>query len=165
MGHPARECPSRRIDREEGADDNKKQKYQHSYITCDKALSATSSDNTEWVLDGGSTRHYTGNKELLSDVRKLDSARTTITGNGVSKYNLVGNAEMEINGKVIQLRDVAYIPGFNANLISVPKIVDGGAEVTYAKTKAFIKHGNKVSFTVPRVDDLYVVTNKQKKKE
>ena len=116
------------MNRESENEDNKRQKYHHSYMTIDKAFSTTSSNDSEWVLDGDSTRHYTGSKEmLLSDVRTLSQARTTITGNGVSQYNVVGDAVVDVSGKKILLKDVAYIPGFNANLISVAKMVDGGA--------------------------------------
>ena len=169
-GHPARDCPSRRMERsdehqqENNNNNNKRQKYNHSYITTDKALAATE-DNSEWVLDGGSTRHYTGSKELLTDIRKLDKARTTITGNGRSEFSLVGNAEVEADGKRILLKDVAYIPGFNANLISVAKMVDGGALVTYGKKQATVSHNNRVSFTVPRISDLYVLSNKKKEEK
>ena len=70
---------------------------------------------------------------------------------------------MEASGKNIQLKEVAYIPGFNANLISVTKMVDAGAVVTYSKEEATISHNDKVSFTIPRVNDLYIITNKKKK--
>ena len=153
------------MNREEESESSKKQKYHHSYITSDRAFSATSSNDNEWVLDGGSTRHYTGSKGLLTGIRKLQQTRTTITGNGTSPYNLVGDAVVEVSGKTIQLKDVAYIPGFNANLISVSKMVDGGAIVTYGKEKAIVTHNNTVSFTIPRIDDLYVITDKKKKEQ
>jgi hypothetical protein len=120
-------------------------------------MASTLNDN-EWVLDGGTTRHFTGNKQLLFDIRKHDQPIKTVTANGYSEYDVVGNAIVSVDGVNIQLKDVAYVPGFNANLISVSKITDTGATVIYDKNKATVtKKG--IRFTVPRRNNLYVLTS------
>lgn len=113
----------------------------------------------QWVLDGGASRHYTGNKELLHDIRKLDKPITTVTANGKSQFRLVGKVSMKTKGKTLLLNDVAYVPGFDVNLMSVTKIVDSGANVLYTKKKAEIQRKNgSAMLSIPRVGDLFIAS-------
>jgi hypothetical protein len=136
---------------------HKRMKIHESFLVIDKAFAASTIGENEWVLDGGTTKHFTGSKELLYDVRKQQQPSIIVTANGYSEYDLVGNALMNVNGKNIQLKDVAYVPGFNANLISVAKIVDTGATVTYNRNNAIITQNGQVKVVIPRRQDLYVL--------
>lgn len=160
-GHPARICASKRNMSEEDDSSNKRQRnsYHHSFVTMERALSASNADETEWVLDGAASKHYTGNKDLLEDVKKLSTPLFTRTANSKAKYSEIGNATVRVQGKNIQLKDVAYVPGFGVNLMSVTKIVDTGARVIYEKSRAIVEKKGKEMFTVPRVQDLYITTS------
>ena len=71
---------------------------------------------------------------------------------------------MKVGSKTIQLTDVAYVPGFDVNLMSVAKIVDKNARVIYDKKKATVEtEQGQVLFSIPRVHDLYI--NKEKKEK
>jgi hypothetical protein len=131
-----------------------------SYVTTavpiDTAL-VTVATRSEWVLDGACSRHVTGNSRLLHNTYKLNPPIRFITANGESISKLAGTATVNVGGTIIVLNDVAYVPNFSVNLISVAKIVDRGASVTYGLTRATVKRNGLVKYTVPRRNDLYIV--------
>jgi hypothetical protein len=144
-------------DRQDEQQQHKRVKIHESFLVIDSAFATSTIRENEWVLDGGTTKHFTGNKELLYDVRKQQRPSITVTANGYSEYDLVGDALINVNGKNIQLKDVAYVPGFNANLISVAKIVDTEATVTYNRNNAIITQNGQVKLVIPRRQDLYIL--------
>jgi hypothetical protein len=46
----------------------------------------------DWIVDGGATAHHTGNRSLLTNIRRLDTPRYSKTGNKRSSYNEIGDA-------------------------------------------------------------------------
>ncbi len=104
-----------------------------------------------WILDSGATTHHTGDRSLLHNIRKLDKKQTTKTANGVSVYDEIGDARVNVGDRTVLLKDVVYVPDFSANLISVAKITEKGNLVSYANDKAVVMNkNNDVMFIVPK---------------
>ncbi len=93
-----------------------------------------------WILDSGATSHHTGNRKLLTNVRKLQSPRKTMTGDGESEYDEVGEAWLDTEDVVFRLDNVIYVPGFKVNLISVSRLTDMGYKVECNADRAHIVH-------------------------
>ena len=110
----------------------------------------------DWVFDTGATRHFTGNKQALFDTQKLSTPSVVKTNNGKSTFDMVGKVKVKIGINTITLTDVAYVPGFHTNLISVARMTDKGFTFVSERTRAVVKIGTKTIFTVPRVGNLYV---------
>ena len=112
----------------------------------------------DWVLDTGATRHFTCDRRSLFDVRKLSTPCVAVTNNAESSFNMVGKMKVKIGDGMITLNDVAYLPDFKTNLISISRMADKGFEVICGKECAIVRHKGKVIFTVPRRGNLYVHT-------
>ncbi len=156
---------------------NKRVKYSRTYIVISQvssspsssvstsmsatslALRSSSSHHSEWILDGGATDHYVCDKKLLINVRMLPIARSIITANGSSTCTISGTAMMYTNdNQQVSLNNVLYVSDFNVNLISVYRIVETGANVTYSSDKAIITRDEIIELEIPRINNLYVLS-------
>ena len=111
---------------------SKKQKIEHAYviISSSSAMSSSSCNGTHWILDGGATDHYACDLSVLHNIRRLNESKTITTANGKSTCHMIGDSVLHIgDNHVITLKDVHYMSDFNANLLSVPRIVESGAVV------------------------------------
>jgi hypothetical protein len=154
-------------------DSNKRPKITHAYViisslssssssssSTSTALHSLSTNTNEWILDGGATDHYASNINMLHDVVTLSQPRYIITANGSSICNTKGKVTINVDDHhQIILNDVLYVPDFHVNLISVHKIVSGGAIVTYTKDRANIIRNNHIELSVPKKENLYVLTS------
>jgi hypothetical protein len=113
----------------------------------------------EIVLDGGSTRHFTNNTNNLFDIVHLTSPQIVETMNGYSTINIVGKMNVRMNGVMYTLTDVAYVPEFKKNVMSVMKMTEKGWTVVCKKREAIVKMRNRVLFKVPKNGNLYVHTS------
>ena len=87
-----------------------------------------------WIADSGATKHMTGNKEWLSELRR--SSTGIQGGNGqMMKCEGIGTVSLltnNLNGQKIDitLNDVLYVPGMKVNLFSITRAAThGGATI------------------------------------
>ena len=136
---------------------------EHSY----SSLSVDTQDlnNESWIFDTAATCHHTGNRALLSNIKKLSIVHKTQTGNGESSYDEVGETYVKTGeNQKIKLCNVVYVPNFKVNLISAAKLIDKGCTIISDKTHGFIvKRNNQELFRAEREGNLFIVkaTNKQ----
>jgi hypothetical protein len=134
-GHKQEECWSKRqktedssahvtISSEPSEQENQQQEQEQEYAFMMNDCEDVPSE--DWILDSGATRHHTGDISLLYNVRTLQKPGQTVTGNGKSTYNQVGDIDIKYNDKTITLKDVIYIHGFNANIISTNVFTNQG---------------------------------------
>jgi hypothetical protein len=129
---------------------------------------ATETNKTSWVLDSGATRHFVNDKTLMEQIQPLYESTLTTATNEKLTINQIGTSSIKLNNKYKQpLKDVAYVPTFVTNLLSVSQIVDSGAIVIFTKSKALIKHNGKLITTIPRSGNLFIlnINNKVDTKE
>ena len=115
------------------------------------ALRAGSALNTlDWVLDSGASRHMTSDATVLTDIRPL-TERVTFTGfmGEQCEAEAVGSALLygvrgSKPGDVLLIRDVLYVPGAAANLLSIPVSVRNGAKFEFEDEKCYITVGGEV---------------------
>jgi hypothetical protein len=139
-------------------DSDDSDEYEHVAYTGSESSGSSSTSHVEWILDGGASRHYTCNQSILYNLYILEVPETTHTANGQATFNTVGYVDIYIKNKVITLTDVAYVPEFNANLISCSALADKGATIVYEKTHALVKdHTGRIQFTIPRKGGIYML--------
>ena len=131
----------------------------HAPSLVDYALTANVA-MSEFVFDSGATSHFTGQKGLLFDIQTLDTPVVVRTGNSESSYDVIGKIHLPVNGVVYTLTDVAYVPGFSTNLISVSKLMDKGLTFTCdpLKKAAVVSRNGHTLFCVPRRGNLFVIS-------
>jgi hypothetical protein len=144
--------------------------YKHAYAHHATLLSEyahmSRMATNEFVFDSAATSHFSGYKHIMFDITTIDSPISVYTGNAVSTYNTVGKISFRAEGKTYTLHDVAYVPGFNVNLVSVSKMMDKGIKVTcdpVTNTKILSKKDtvtkeDMVLFSVPRKGNLFILS-------
>ena len=121
---------------------------EHAYSTTNK---------NEWVLDSGASRHFTCSESQVYEIKDLDEPEQVKTANGMSTYNQVGRVKVKTNGSYITLKDVACVPEFDVNLMSVSKLTDKGLKVIYEQNKAKVMENDRVLFTAIKRSGLYII--------
>jgi hypothetical protein len=111
-----------------------------------------------WILDSGATTHYTYDISLLYNIRDVTENNEVKCANNVVKYYQVGDTDIYMNNRKITLKNVACIPSFNANLLSVDKFVAKGATVFLNHETAKIKQKDGITLTIPKVGRLYMIS-------
>ena len=122
----------------------------HSVVA---AMGASSINwSREWVLDSGASRHMTGNKELLCNLRQIDQPSSVTFANGtVGQAEFVGDTFLKADGnQAIQLRDVLYIPTAAANLLSIPTAIKHGTKFRFGVADCAINHSGRDIATARR---------------
>ncbi|MGZ5510499.1 MAG: reverse transcriptase domain-containing protein [Nitrososphaeraceae archaeon] len=92
-------------------------------------------ESSEWVYDSGLTRHTTNQLENLVHTQKVKPFNMISAMKQIKTINTVGKAQLSSR---IELRDVAYLPGSAANLISISKICDSDYQVLFTKKGVYV---------------------------
>ena len=159
-GHKERDCWGKRVRHESyTAISNDDDGYEYSYSTIDSSMNLSERElSTVWILDSGATSHHTGNRKLLRNIRKLEKPQITMTGDGESAYNEVGETSIDTDDALLNLRDVIFVPGFKVNLISVSKLTDIGLRVIYEGDRAVITDLDGMTlFTAKKRRNLFLI--------
>ncbi len=86
----------------------------------------------DWFLDSGASQHMTDNRDFFSSFETVSSHWPDVTGIADSLRQVEGVGEVHIRTKVGgewkngTLKGVLYVPGLNANLLSVGMAADHG---------------------------------------
>ena len=123
-------------------------------------MSDNKNNNSEWLLDSGASSHFTGDRSLLENIVKLDEPLVAKTGNGISNYSEIGDIKLQINDKMVTLKEVIYIPQFSANLISAGRIVNKNTHnvlLDYNGVKIINKNNNEVYVSGIREGNMFKI--------
>ncbi|KAL8105311.1 hypothetical protein AgCh_029194 [Apium graveolens] len=109
-----------------------------------------------WYLDSGCSRHMTGNKSLLNNIKKVTTGSVTFGDN--SKGNLVGIGDIG-NGKV-RISDVQLVTGLSKayrvfNLKSL--VVEESMNVAFDESKQHAKYKDLVDQENVEKDDIEII--------
>ncbi|GAQ92728.1 putative retrotransposon protein with Ribonuclease H-like superfamily and integrase domain [Klebsormidium nitens] len=116
----------------------------------------------EWVLDSGSSHHISREKGVFKSLESLENGREIEFGNkGVLKAEGVGEVEILVKTPtgvaLVTLREVLYVPGAAANLFSVSKATEKGAEFVFTEKKCELRHAGETLFEACTVGDVWVI--------
>ena len=112
--------------------------FDNNYL-CSTALTALKAcDSCLWYLDSGCSKHMIGNKGLFKTLFE-EKIGTTTFGDG-SKSVIRGIGTVDIPGLLV-FKDVWYVDGLKANLLSISQIYDNGLNVLFTKHECEILDG------------------------
>lgn len=118
--HKAMMCPN---------NPNKKEK-ESSLLS---AFTTLTHDNTEWVVDSGASSHMTHRKDWLSDYTVLNNVVNISVANG-QQLSAIGSGDVRKAERMqFGVKDVMYVPGLTANLLSVSTLVDRDFIVVFSE--------------------------------
>src|ERR1051325_4759182 len=95
------------------------------------------STKEDWYFDSGCSRHMTGIKNLLNDVRPHTTSYVTF-GDG-AKGEIKGVGNLDCPG-VPNLNEVLLVKGLTANLISISQLCDSGFKVNFTKSECIVSN-------------------------
>ncbi|KAF5462373.1 hypothetical protein F2P56_018390, partial [Juglans regia] len=108
--------------------------------TCHVAhIALKTRDTYMWYLDSGCSRHMSGDKSLFKTVEEYKCGTVTFGDGG--KADIIGRGEIEIPGLPV-LREVLFVDGLKANLLSISQMCDNGAEVRFSKDMCIVSDNN-----------------------
>jgi len=112
------------------------------------------------VLDIGASRHITGNRTVLQNVRPVSEPVTITFGNGgTGKAAATDEVLLQTPTNVFLLTEVLYIPEANENLISVRHAIRNGLDFRFYGNRCDIGHNGQQLASAPCTDDaIYYLT-------
>ena len=126
--------------------------------TCHVAhIALKTRDTYVWYLDSGCSRHMSGDRSLFKTVEEYKCGTVTFGDGG--KADIVGKGEIDIPGLPV-LREVLFVDGLKANLLSISQMCDNGAEVRFSKEKCIVSDndGNCMMQGMRTSDNCYGIT-------
>ena len=120
-----------------------------------------------WFLDSGCSNHMCGNKDMFCD---LDSSfRESVKLGNDSKLTVQGKGKvrMEVNGIVLMITGVFYVPDLKNNLLSIGQLQEKGMTVLIQHGKWKIFHYEKGLIMEPEIthNKMFVVLARCSPKE
>ncbi|XP_050895373.1 uncharacterized protein LOC127101991 [Lathyrus oleraceus] len=97
--------------------------------------SLRASSREDWYFDIGYSRHVTGVKKYLVDIKSYSSSFVTFSDEAKGEIKGIGN--IGCNCLPI-LDDVLLVKGLTTNLISISQLCDQGLKVNFTKSKCLV---------------------------
>lgn len=132
-------------------------------LRCSMALITEEKENSEpWYFDSGCSRHMTGLRSNLQDLKKIKGGKVTFGDGGHGEIQGKGKTS---NTDLPQLMNVYLVQGLKANLISVSQLCDEDLVVTFTKVdcKVFNEEGDTVLNGRRSGNNCYMWENKSEK--
>ena len=105
------------------------------------------------MIDSSAAHHVTGNAQLLSFTSPSADITVTFRYGRKLKAERVGTAHIELEDKsLLILRDVLYVPGTAANLLSVSSAARKGYAFCFSNDRCSITCGLGIYVAAARID-------------
>lgn len=90
------------------------------------------------MVDSGASRHFSGYREVLSNLVERETNWKIILGDN-STYLVKGFGSVTFHldyGEIVHLHDVMYVLGLKKNLVSIYVLEDKGMRVAYIRERS-----------------------------
>ena len=81
-----------------------------------------------WYLDSGCSRHITGDKRKINNLKRKDQGFVTYEDNNKGKIIGIGDVG---GGDTLEIKDVLLVEGLKHNLLSISQLCDKGLKVIF----------------------------------
>jgi transposase InsO family protein len=140
------------------------------------AMSSADGDHVDFILDSGATKPFITDEALMCEVRQTAPKKIYVANNESVELNRIGKVKMNMDGHEVSFGSALSAPGFSSNLLSVSCITANGGQVLFVQDRAFVVKDLELSvvnnevviakparivFSVPRKQDLYVLSKKK----
>ncbi|XP_062088723.1 uncharacterized protein LOC133795284 [Humulus lupulus] len=93
-------------------------------------------EDDQWYFDSGCSKHMTGNKLLLNNYKEGTEGLVTF-GDG-NKGAILGRGDLMLKNLPV-VKDVLYVKGLKANLLSISQLCDDHYTVNFSKSTCLVK--------------------------
>lgn len=137
LGHFAVTCRRKKQgakpEKPKDASSKGKTKFENALLT--SFVAKESFDSSDWFIDSGASAHMTMREDLLEDVKNSSEGEVIVADNTRLKVKGQGNVQLSVlkgeTSDTVLVRNVQYIPGICANLLSVSQMVKAGNKVIF----------------------------------
>jgi hypothetical protein len=161
FGHIARKCS--KPDRRELKSEQKKGGKPSKGVAF-SVIEGVAAD--EWLVDSGSSQHLTGDKSLFETLEMFGGSGREFTFEDQGTLWAQGSGSVELRcatptgESLVTLRNVMYVSGVAANLISVSKATEV-ATVLFKESSCELEVDGEVVLVAGKVKGIYVVTGRK----
>lgn len=99
--------------------------------------------NNKWLVDSGASMHMTGRRDWMYNVTKPPVNAITVANKEPLSVDSIGCVNLKLARGNIQVKDVLYVPGLAANLLSVSSIVKSGYTITFNNKSCYVYDKNR----------------------
>ncbi|XP_057444324.1 uncharacterized protein LOC130736517 [Lotus japonicus] len=97
------------------------------------------SSSEDWYFDSGFSKHMTGNKEYLENLKEYSSISVTFGDGAKGKIKCIGKL---VNSGSPDLNNVLLVKGLATNLIIISQLCDQDLNVLFSKTECMVTTSN-----------------------
>ena len=133
--HYERDCWKKKKDQKKGTTDNKSNDPTTAtcdgdiVIACDDACVSLACQQTDWIIDSGTSYHITPYREMFSTYAGGDFGKVKMANHGITEVVGMGNIILTTDtGCKLVLNDVRHVPDIRVNIISVGKLIHRGRD-------------------------------------
>lgn len=120
----------------------------------------------EWFLHSGCTFHITPRKELLSEFEEFDGKKVMMGNNTYCMVRGMGKVTIDnLDGSVVTLSNVRYIPEMSRNLISYGQLEQSGCSYSGQDYMIHFYKGDKKVLSGKYTSGLYYLQGNVRKAE
>jgi hypothetical protein len=133
-----------------------------SKITCLIAhTSLRVSSKDDWYFDSGCSKHMTGEKAYLKEVKNYSNSYVTFGDGPKGKIKGIGNLS---GPELPNLDNVLLVEGLTANLISISQLCDQGLKVSFNNSECIVSNkGQEIMKGSRSKDNCYLWQSQHKK--
>jgi hypothetical protein len=122
------------------------------------ALHVSTQSSFRLIVDTAATRHFCCQREVMHNTHE-EHGEVTSAGAGTQSFDTVGDITFTVGQHTITLTNVAFVPDFHVNLLSVPQLTRHGVILQLQENEAQLIHPSRnVRVVIPREGDLYILT-------
>ena len=115
-----------------------------------------------FILDSGSTVNIVGFEQGMFEHKTREDTVTVGTGSQAISKKTGSVVIKGKNGEDIKITDALIIPGFNRNIISLPRLIKKGFKATFDKDGATVqKDKKKIRFEIEKNTGFFILKGKQ----
>lgn len=116
--------------------------------------------STDWFIDSGASSHMTNNKQNILEPMPVKNKSVGVANSSSLKVESCGDVRLLLDTKdridSVRLKNVIYVPGLAANLISVSQVIKNGNRIVFDKSGYTIfDQKGKIIALAKLVDDVY----------
>lgn len=121
----------------------------------------------EFYIDSGCSSHMIAEKSLMTNSVAVQNKTVIVANSSSLRIESRGDVrlELDVEGRteIVRLKNVLYVPGLCANLISVSQVIQNGNRVEFNEKKCIVYNSkNKAIATASLIDGVYRLNCAQK---
>ncbi|KAJ1523172.1 hypothetical protein ONE63_001063 [Megalurothrips usitatus] len=116
------------------------------------------SSTSDWYIDSGASTHMCGEEAMFSKLSNTHNRREVhVANNEILRTHGLGEVTLRGEFGPVRIKEVLFVPGIAANLLSVSGMLDKGMDVKFSKTGCIISKEGEAWLSARRKNGLFII--------